>query len=335
VAGDLRLGDGTSASGFHPTNSNIVFASFQNQFFFSPTSTGAPGESGCGRSRRCRSCSPASKGAPRSWWSGRQFISFDPVHPDAQYTGYAHVWRTLDNGGDQAFLEANCTVFQAFFIGTNAICGDWTPLGPALNDAVSGFGTDRSGGIVVAAQRSAGRLRHALGSDQCRSPVRKSQRRYCQSCQRDPSRASTRATSPRLNASSAESRPIQPIANRAWIAYSGFNALTPATPGHVFEVTWDPANMSSNWTSLDFDPRRPAGQSSGARCEDRRPVHGDGFRRSGAGTRQLALARGGRRIADPPDPVPRDPSGAARLLFRGDARSRRLVSTSAIKRNRC
>src|SRR4029077_3721781 len=70
-------------------------------------------------------------------------------------TGYAHVWRTLDNGGAQAFLEANCTVFQAFFIGTDAICGDWTPLGPAHNDDASGFGADRGGGIGVAAQRSA------------------------------------------------------------------------------------------------------------------------------------------------------------------------------------
>ena len=29
-------------------------------------------------------------------------------------------------------------------------------------------------------------------------------------------------------------------ANHAWISYSGFNATTPATPGHVFEVTYDP-----------------------------------------------------------------------------------------------
>jgi hypothetical protein len=39
----------------------------------------------------------------------------------------------------------------------------------------------------------------------------------------------------------------------AWIAYSGFNALTPTTPGHVFEVTWDPNTSTSQWTSLDDD----------------------------------------------------------------------------------
>ena len=75
-------------------------------------------------------------------------MTFDPVHPDTQFTGYSHVWRTLDNGGNQAFLEANCTAFEVFFQGNfSSSCGDWTALGPPLNDAFSGFGADRSGGI--------------------------------------------------------------------------------------------------------------------------------------------------------------------------------------------
>ena len=41
--------------------------------------------------------------------------------------------------------------------------------------------------------------------------------------------------------------------NRAWISYTGFNALTPTTPGHVFEVTWDPAVGTSLWKSLDYN----------------------------------------------------------------------------------
>ncbi|HWS70143.1 MAG TPA: hypothetical protein VN325_45860 [Steroidobacteraceae bacterium] len=245
------LGDGTSASGFHPTNSNIVFASFQNQFFFTNFHRGAGGI-GVWTFTSLPILFSGEQGSASELWSGRQFISFDPVHPDAQYTGYAHVWRTLDNGGDQAFLEANCTVFQAFFIGTNAICGDWTPLGPALNDAVSGFGTDRSGGIVVAAQRSAadsgtlwaatnvGRLFVSHNADTA-NPASVTFARV----------DSSNVAAPERFVSGIASDPAN--ANRAWIAYSGFNALTPATPGHVFEVTWDPANMSSNWTSLDFD----------------------------------------------------------------------------------
>jgi hypothetical protein len=39
--------------------------------------------------------------------------------------------------------------------------------------------------------------------------------------------------------------------NHAWISYSSYSALTPATPGHVFSVTYDPAGRSATWTSLD------------------------------------------------------------------------------------
>jgi hypothetical protein len=245
------LGDGTSASGFHPTNSNIVFASFQNQFFFTNFHRGAGGI-GVWTFTSLPILSSGEQGSASELWSGRQFMSFDPVHSDTQYTGYAHVWRTLDNGGNQAFLEANCTVLQALFIGTNAICGDWTPLGPALNDAMSGFGADRSGGIVVAAQRSAadsgtlwaatnvGRLFISHNADMANPPSVTFARVD-----------STNAAAPGRFVSGIAADPAN--ANRAWIAYSGFNALTPATPGHVFEVTWDPATMSSKWTSLDFD----------------------------------------------------------------------------------
>ena len=40
-------------------------------------------------------------------------------------------------------------------------------------------------------------------------------------------------------------------ANHVWISYSGFNAATPATPGHMFSVTYNPGNGSATWTSLD------------------------------------------------------------------------------------
>ena len=38
-------------------------------------------------------------------------------------------------------------------------------------------------------------------------------------------------------------------ANHAWITYSGFNAKTPGTPGHVFEVRYVPG--ASTFTILD------------------------------------------------------------------------------------
>src|SRR6185503_1770704 len=78
------------------------------------------------------------------------------------------VWRTKNNGGGQAALEASCR-----FSGGSAAatCGDWVPLGVSFpfqagsnadsasrkpGDLTSdAFGGDRAGGIIVAAERSA------------------------------------------------------------------------------------------------------------------------------------------------------------------------------------
>jgi hypothetical protein len=54
--------------------------------------------------------------------------------------------------------------------------------------------------------------------------------------------------------------------NHAWISYSGYNATTPATPGHVFEVTYGPTTQTATYvdrsanlkdlpvTDVAFDP---------------------------------------------------------------------------------
>ena len=39
--------------------------------------------------------------------------------------------------------------------------------------------------------------------------------------------------------------------NHAWISYSSYSSLTPATPGHVFSVTYDPNAGTATWTNLD------------------------------------------------------------------------------------
>jgi hypothetical protein len=41
--------------------------------------------------------------------------------------------------------------------------------------------------------------------------------------------------------------------NHAWISYSGFDVVTPTTPGHVFEVTFDPGAGTSTWTDRSYD----------------------------------------------------------------------------------
>ena len=246
------VGDGTSANGFHPTNPDILFASFQSQFFFTNFHRGSGGIGAWVWTSAPIVFSPES-GSASELFTGRQFMTFDPVHPDTQFTGYWHIWRTPDNGGNQAFLEANCSTFDVFFLGNfSPSCGDWTALGPPLNDTVSGFGADRSGGIVVAAQRTpadAGTLWAATNVGRvfvshnvdAANPANVTFARV----------DSTNAAAPERFVSAIAVDPSKP--NHAWVAYSGFNALTPTTPGHVFEVTWHPNTLTSEWTSLDYD----------------------------------------------------------------------------------
>ena len=41
--------------------------------------------------------------------------------------------------------------------------------------------------------------------------------------------------------------------NHAWISYSGYGAYTPDTPGHVFEVRYNPASGTATFTDRSYD----------------------------------------------------------------------------------
>lgn len=252
------FGDGTSASGFHPVNPNILFASFQSNRYFTNFRNGASDQ-------WVRTDDPFSAADERETVTastGRQFLTFDRVRPDTQFTAFQHVWRTQANGGSQAFLEANCK-----FPGGTAslICGDWVPLGVAYpfaggstpdspsrkpGDLTSDFyGTDRVGGLIVSAERTPadagtlwaatnfGRLFVAKNADGSAASV-------------EFVRVDTAATPNRFVTRIAVDR-ADP--NVAFISYSGFNALTPSTPGHVFRAVYDPVNRRASFTSVDFD----------------------------------------------------------------------------------
>ena len=54
--------------------------------------------------------------------------------------------------------------------------------------------------------------------------------------------------------------------NHAWVSYTGYDAYTPDTPGHVFEVRYDPATHQAT-----FDDRRTTSATSRSpRCPQRR-----------------------------------------------------------------
>ena len=251
-------GDGTSASGFHPTRSEVTFASFQSNRFFTNFRNGD-------QSFWVRTDDPirsSNELATVTASTGRQFLTFDSVNPNTQFTGFQHIWRTQNNGGSQTTLEASCKTSG----GTSAlICGDWTPLGvtfpfvsgstPSSASRMPGdltstfYGPDRSGGIVVSAERavsdggtlwaatSAGRLFVSKNADAAGSAVQFN--RVDTSAM--PNRFVTRIVVDRANP------------NAAIIAYTGFNQITPTTPGHIFRAVYDPATGRATFTRIDAD----------------------------------------------------------------------------------
>jgi hypothetical protein len=251
-------GDGTSASGFHPTNPAILFASFQSNNFYTNFRNGDS-------TLWVRTGDPFVAAGEResiTQSTGRQFMTFDKARPDTQFTGFQHVWRTQANGGPQTFLEANCKFSGAT---AGASCGDWVPLGVAYpfaagstpdsssrkpGDLTSDFyGTDRTGGLIVAAARTPadagtlwaatnfGRLFVAKGVDGAAAGI-------------EFVRIDTPGT-PNRFVTRIFVDPHDP--NVAYVSYSGFNALTPGTPGHLFRVVYSPANRQASFTSMDFD----------------------------------------------------------------------------------
>ena len=239
-------GDGTAACGFHPADPDILFASFQGAYFFTHFAGGAGGLD----TWTFTGGPITATDEPTSistHFSGRQFLAFDPANPDTQFTGFAHVWRTKANGGDRAFLEANCGIDQIGNDNADA-CGDWQPLGEKLTDPSWG---DRAGGIIVAAARTkadSGTLWAATSFG--RLFITREADRAEASSVSFVRLDSTSAAAPNRFVSAIVADPSDPL--RAWVSYSGFDALTPERPGHVFEVVYDPSARSATWTSRDL-----------------------------------------------------------------------------------
>jgi hypothetical protein len=175
----------------------------------------------------------------------------NPANAGSIYQGSNSVWRTQDWGGDPAFLEANCSEFTT--PSNTVACGDFTPIGPAghtqltANDALYG-GADRAGTFVAAIER---------GSDTSTIWAATGTGRVFVSKNGDAAAGSVTWTRIDSLAANDPNRFVSSIyvdpadANHAWISYSGYNANTPTTPGHVFEVRYNPAAGTATWTNLD------------------------------------------------------------------------------------
>jgi hypothetical protein len=173
------------------------------------------------------------------------------------FQGSFSVWRSQDWGGSQAYLEANCPEFTT--AASNPACGDFVPLGgPA-----SGSGTDpgdlrglfyggfdRVGGAVAWLARApqntftmwaatgAGRIFVSDNINGAAASVTWARLDFPHA--NDPARAISQIYVDPTNA------------HHAWISYNGYNVNTPATPGHVFSVTWSGAGPAI-WTDISYN----------------------------------------------------------------------------------
>src|SRR5438477_1591984 len=192
--------------------------------------------------------------------SGENMSFYIPVITDPKvsgtwFLGAQHVWRTQDNGGNQAFLEAHCAEFpllpggisQGDLIFTGA-CGDWAPIGKDLSG--TSFGKDKAPGQYIVATERAPSDNSTLWAGLRRGRVF----------------VSSNADKPggqviffRIDTSSTPTRFVSGIAidpansNHAFISFSGYNAYNPTQPGHVFDVHYDSTGHTATWTNIDHN----------------------------------------------------------------------------------
>ena len=186
--------------------------------------------------------------SPSRWTARARRSSFymplisDPKVGGTMFAGLQHVWRTKDDGGDAATLDAKCLQRRSarVFTGDGRQCGDWVPLGADLTSTSFGDrGRARtSSAIERAPQRTAARCGRPRAAGACSSP-------------RTRTRAIPRqVTFNRIDTDAQPSRFVSGISidpanpNHAWVSFSGYTAYTPDTPGHVFEVTFDPSTAT-------------------------------------------------------------------------------------------
>jgi hypothetical protein len=176
----------------------------------------------------------------------------DPAVSKTLFSGTGlTVYRTKTAGlGARTVAEANAVCNEWTGSGPFDTCGDWEPLGPTpLTDAAWG---DRAGTAMAAIARTpADTSTEWAATTRGRVFISKN-------VDADPASAVSwtrldddSSASPGRFVSGIAVDPANP--NRAWVSYSGYGSNTPTTPGHVFEVTYDPGTGTSTWVDMSFD----------------------------------------------------------------------------------
>ena len=185
---------------------------------------------------------------------GGEFYSpviVDPVVSKTMFAGNNRTaYRTKTAGlGTMTIDEAqqHCNEWTGDF---TVVCGDWEELGSVrLTNAVLG---DRAGGNMGVIERTTADTSTAWAATTTGRVF------ISKNVDADPASSVvwTRldddvTIDPNRIVSSIYIDPAN--GNHAWVSYSGFNANTPATPGHVFEVMYDPGTGLSTWTDSSYN----------------------------------------------------------------------------------
>jgi hypothetical protein len=183
--------------------------------------------------------------------TGAQFyapIISDPVVSKTMFVGTSNAWRTKTWGMGTMTLDEfrqHCNEWTGDYAVT---CGDWEQIAsPSLVNAARG---DRAGGAVAAVERTV--------ADTSTAWAATTTGRVFVSSNVDADPAGD-VTWTRIDSASTAGRFVSGIyvdrmnGNHAWVSYSGFNSATPATPGHVFEVTYDPGTGTATWVDVSYD----------------------------------------------------------------------------------
>jgi hypothetical protein len=238
----IIYGDG-GQSGFNAANPMLRLNSFTGEFNDVNFQNGDP-------SKWVIATGPIAASPEGSYFYTPVIADPNPASAGTIFQGSQSVWRTQDWAGNQAFLEANCPEFSTS--GANPACGDFVRIGPsgATDLTAAAYGT-RAGTFVAAFARTksdtgtlwvatgTGRVFISKNADAAAGSVTFTRLDTLPSATANPNRFVTGIYVDPANS------------NHAWISYSGYNANTPTTPGHVFEVIYNPDAGDATWTNID------------------------------------------------------------------------------------
>lgn len=188
----------------------------------------------------------------------------DPTVSKTMFAGLNHVWRTQTAGQGTmtaAQFDQHCNEIS----GDNAVtCGDWVPLGGAAGKGTSGdlmsslYGNDkRNTAPGLRAVQIVSDIARA-SSDNGTMWAGTSTGRLFISKNADAANAGS-VTYNRIDNASTPNRFIDNITvdpanpNHAFVAFSGYGAYTPSSPGHIYSVVYDPATNTAAWNDLSND----------------------------------------------------------------------------------